>query len=273
MRMVEPRRMLVNVQGRRAHYDLLGAADAPVVVFTHSLASDGGMWAEQVPALVEAGFRVLRVDMRGHGGSEAIPGPYTMDELADDVAGLLEALKIERTHFVGLSVGAMLGQSLAIRYGAKLASVLFADSQPSAPPSARGAWSAPLAMVKQSGSLAPIRTGMLRAWLSEAFKAAKPARWEQIQNTLVATSPVGFEGCVAAMTDFDYTSQLPSVRVPALVVVGAGDPMTPPLENKRLADAIPGARYEEVPDAKHFVNVEQPDAFNRILLDWLKAHP
>ena len=266
------RGMLVNVQGHRVQYDLLGAVDAPVVLFTHSLASDGGMWAEQVPAVLEAGFRALRVDMRGHGGSEATEPPYTMDELADDVNGVLEALKIERVHLVGLSVGSMIGQSLAIRYGAKLASALFADSQPSAPPTARGAWSAPLAMVKQSGSLTPVRTGLLRAWLSDAFKAANPARWEQIQSTIVATPPLGFEGCVAAMSQFDYTAQLPSVRVPALVVVGAGDPMTPPAENKRLAEAIPGARYEEIPDAKHLVNVEQPDAFNRILIDWLAAH-
>jgi 3-oxoadipate enol-lactonase len=261
--------MLVNVQGHRVHYDLLGPAGAPVVAFAHSLASDGGMWAEQVPAVLGAGFRVLRPDMRGHGGSEATPAPYTLDELADDFAGLLDLLKIERVHLVGLSVGSMLGQSLAIRYGAKVASALFADSQPSAPPSARGAWSAPLAMVKQAGSLTPVRTGLLRAWLSDAFKAANPERWEQIQTTIAATSPLGFEGCVAAMSQFDYTAQLPSVRVPALVVVGAGDSMSPPAENKRLADAIPGARYEEIPDAKHFVNVEQPEAFNRLLLDWL----
>lgn len=271
MSVVEPRRMLVNVQGHRVYYDLLGAGEAPVVCFAHSLASDSGMWAEQVPAVLDAGFRTLRIDMRGHGGSEAVPGPYTMDELADDVAHVLEALKIERVHFVGLSVGAMLGQSLAIRYGAKLVSVLFSDAQPSAPPTARSAWSAPLAMVKQSGSLTPVRSGMLRAWLSDAFKTAHPARWEAIQSTLVATSPIGFEGCVMAMSDFDYTAQLPSVRTPALIVAGASDPMTPPAENKRLAELIPGARYEEIPDARHFPNVEQPEAFNRILLDWLRA--
>ncbi|MDB5039309.1 MAG: hypothetical protein JWN27_35 [Candidatus Eremiobacteraeota bacterium] len=262
--------MLATVDGRRVHYDLLGADDAPVVCFAHSLASDGGMWAEQVAAVLDGGFRALRVDMRGHGGSEALPPPYSIDALAGDVAALLEILGIERAHFVGLSVGAMIGQTLAIRYGAKVASLLLSDTQPSSPANARAGWSAPLAMVRQSNSLTPVRSGMMRAWLSDAFKARRPERWAQIERTLLATPPAGFEGCVAAMTDFDVTAELPSVRIPALVVCGAADPMTPPAENRRLAALIPGARYEEIPDARHFANVEQPETFNRIMTAWLK---
>ncbi len=261
--------MLVSVHGHRLHYDLLGSDDAPLVCFAHSLASDGGMWAEQVGVTLDAGFRVLRVDIRGHGGSEAIPGPYTMDALADDFAALLDIGKFERTHFVGLSIGAMIGETLAIRYGAKLASMLLCDTQPSAPATARAGWSAPLAMIRQSNSLTPVRGGMMRAWLSDAFKARNPARWAQIESTLLATTPAGFEGCVEAMSDFDVTADLPSVRIPTLVVCGAADPMTPPSENRRLAALIPGARYEEIPDARHFANVEQPETFNRILAEWL----
>jgi 3-oxoadipate enol-lactonase len=264
--------MLVKLQGRRVSYDLLGQADAPVVAFTHSLASDGGMWAEQVEAVLGAGFRVLRGDMRGHGGSEAVDPPYTMDALADDLAALLDVLALERVHLVGLSIGGMLGQSLAIRAPQKLASLMLCDTQPSAPASARGAWSAPLAMVKQAGSLSPVRSGLLKTWLSDAFKASRPARWQQIHDTLVATSVLGFEGCVAAMSDFDHTAALPSVRIPALVAYGADDPMTPPTENQRLASLIPGARVEVIAGAKHFPNVEQAEAFNRILLDWLNAN-
>lgn len=264
--------MLVKLQDRRVHYDVLGSSDAPVVCFGHSLASDGGMWAEQVPALLAAGFRVLRADMRGHGGTEPVEPPYTMDALGDDLAALLDVLQIERVHFIGLSVGGMIGQSLAIRYGNKLASALFCDTQPSAPPTARGAWSAPLALVKQANSLTPVRTGLMRAWLSDTFKAANPARWTQIHDTIVATSPVGFEGCVGAMSDFDYTAELPSVRIPALCVFGSADPMTTPDENRRLAALIPGARVEEIADARHFANVEQPAVFIRIMLDWLSAN-
>jgi 3-oxoadipate enol-lactonase len=263
--------MLVNLQGRRVHYDLLGPAEAPVVCFAHSLAWDGGMWADQVGPVLDAGFRVLRADMRGHGGSEAVAPPYTMDALADDLAALLDALAIERVHLVGLSIGGMLAQSLAIRYPAKLVSLVLCDTQPSAPASARSAWSAPLAMVKQANSLAPVRSGLLKAWLTDTFKASHPARWQQIHDTIVATSVLGFEGCVAAMSEFDYSAALPAVQIPALVVYGADDPLTPAAENQRLAALIPGARLEAIAAAKHLPNVEQPEAFNRILLDWLSA--
>jgi 3-oxoadipate enol-lactonase len=113
---------------------------------------------------------------------------------------------------------------------------------------------------------------MLRAWLSDAYKAAHPDRYEQIRQTILNTSPVGFEGCVAAMSSYDHTAQLPSLAAPTLVVAGAQDPLTKAAENRRLAELVPGGRYEEIADAKHFPNVEQPDAFNRILLDWLKGH-
>jgi len=263
--------MLVTVGAHRVYYDLLGDAAAPVVAFMHSLAADGGMWAEQVPALLSGGFRVLRVDMRGHGGTQAVDGPYTLTALADDVTALLAMLEIERVHFVGLSIGAMIGQSLALRNPSAFDSFLLCDTLPSAPASARASWSGPLAMVRRANSLSPMRGGMLKAWLSDTFKATHPARWKSIADTLLATSPAGFEGCVAAMSDFDFTDDLPSVRVPALVVCGDADPMTPPAENRRLAQLMPGARYEEIPDARHFSNVEQAEVFNRILLDWLNV--
>lgn len=264
--------MLITLQGRRVAYDLMGPAGAPVACLTHSLASDGGMWAEQVPPLLAAGFRVLRPDMRGHGGSEATPGEYGMAMLGADLDELLVALAIPRVHLIGLSVGAMLGMEFALAQPGKLASLVLCDAQAAAGESARQAWSMPLAMVRQAGSVAPVATGMMRAWLSEEFKARDPQRWEQIRRTILATPPAGFEGCVAAMSDFDLSARLPALGVPVLVMFGAGDPMTKPAENRRLAELIPGARSEEIAGARHFPNVEQPAAFNRILLDWLAAH-
>ena len=105
--------MLLPLDGRRLAYDLLGPQDAPTVCITHSLASDGGSWAEQVPALLQGGFRVLRLDMRGHGGSDPVAGDYTMAALADDVAAVLDALAIPRVHYIGLSIGGMIGQAFA----------------------------------------------------------------------------------------------------------------------------------------------------------------
>ena len=105
--------MLLPLEGRNIGYDLAGPETGPVVCITHSLASDGGMWTEQVPPLLADGFRVLRIDMRGHGGSGPVAGDYTMSALAADVAAVLDALSIARVHFIGLSIGGMLGQAFA----------------------------------------------------------------------------------------------------------------------------------------------------------------
>src|ERR1700754_2816965 len=117
--------MLLPLNGRVIAYDLMGPESAPVVCMTHSLASDSGMWAEQVPPLLRAGFRVLRIDMRGHGGSDPVDGDYTMSELARDVSDVLEALSIPRVHFIGLSIGGMLGQAFALEHPAKLSSAMW----------------------------------------------------------------------------------------------------------------------------------------------------
>src|ERR1700692_2467205 len=114
--------MLLPLQGRNIAYDLVGPADAPTVCITHSLASDGGSWAEQVPALLQAGFRVLRIDMRGHGGSDPVAGGYTMSDLSGGVALVLDNLSIPRAHYIGLSIGGMLGQAFALEHQERLIS-------------------------------------------------------------------------------------------------------------------------------------------------------
>src|SRR6516165_12698320 len=123
--------MLLPLAGRRLHYDIVGPEDGPVVCITHSLASDGGSWTEQLPSLLQTGFRVLRLDMRGHGGSDPVAGEYTMSALAGDVAATLEALALPRVHYIGLSIGGMIGQAFAIEHGGKLISALWSDTLPS----------------------------------------------------------------------------------------------------------------------------------------------
>lgn len=265
--------MLFTHDGRRIYYDLTGPAGAPVVCFTHSLASDSGMWAEQMAPVLAAGFRILRLDMRGHGGSE--PGtasPYSMAGLADDVAAALDLLKLDRVHFVGLSIGGMIGQAFAIRHGGRLRSLMLCDTMPQTPPGAAGAWGPRMDTVRKAGSLAPLADPTMQRWFTDAFKPANPGRWQEIHATVAATPPAGYLGCAAAILDFDFTGALPSVKTPTLVVCGAHDEGTPPAGNKRIAELIPGGRYEEIADARHFPNVERTAAFNRILLGWLAAH-
>jgi 3-oxoadipate enol-lactonase len=263
--------MLLPLPGRRIAYDLVGPADAPTVCITHSLASDGGSWAEQLPPLLQAGFRVLRIDMRGHGGSDPVAGDYTMRALADDVAAVLQALAIPRVHYIGLSIGGMIGQAFALAYGELLISAMWCDTLPASPKGAQAAWDDRINTVHRANSLAPLADATVERWLNDSFKAKNPGRWTQIRDTVIGTTPAGYLGCCAAILDFDFVPQLPSLRVPLLVVCGSDDPGTPASENRRLAGLVPGARYEEIPGMKHFPNVEAPDAFNRIMLGWLEA--
>jgi 3-oxoadipate enol-lactonase len=263
--------MHITFDRRRIYYDLIGAESGPVVCFTHSLASDGGMWAEQMASLLAGGYRVLRVDMRGHGGSDPVAGDYTMSALAADTAGVLGALGLEQVHFIGLSIGGMIGQAFAIEHGAKLKSLMLCDTLPGTLPGAKELWAPRVNAVKSAGSLTPLADATTERWLTPAFKARNPARWRQIRETVAATTPAGFLGSAAAILNFDFVPKLPSLKIATLVVCGTDDEGTPPKENERIASLVPGARYEAIGGARHFPNVELPDLFNRIMMGWLDA--
>ena len=239
--------------------------------FTHSLAADGGMWAEQVPPLLHMGFRVLRLDMRGHGGSEPVAGPYTMSALAADVAGALDVLGIQRVHYVGLSIGGMLGQAFAIEHPQRLISAVWCDTRPTTPTEGLAAWNERIALVEKAGSVAPLADATVDRWFTDAFKPRNTARWTQIRDTVAATTPAGYIGCCQAIMDFDFTPGLPSVTAPVLVLCGDQDIGTPPAENRRIAGLVMHGRYEEIAAARHFPNVEHPDVFNHHMMEWLDA--
>jgi 3-oxoadipate enol-lactonase len=263
--------MLIKAGNRHIYYDLIGPENGPVVCFTHSLSSDSGMWAEQLSPLLADGWRVLRQDMRGHGGSDPLEGDYTMAALADDVALSLDFLGIDRVHYIGLSIGGMIGQAFAIGHGHRLHSAMLCDTAPGTPPGGKAAWGPRIATVKSAGSLEPLGDATMERWFTDAFKPKRPARWKEIRSTIVSTAPAGYLGCAAAILDFDFVPKLPSVTVPTLVVCGDDDQGTPPDGNRKIAELIPGARYEEIANARHFPNVEHPDVFNRIMTAWLSG--
>jgi 3-oxoadipate enol-lactonase len=264
--------MLQIHNGRKIHFDLLGMEDAPVVCLVHSLATDSGMWAEQVPALLKAGFQVLRVDLRGHGGSDAVVGRYSMYDLADDVAATLDYLGIAKVSLVGLSIGGMIAQAFADSYEDRLESVVFCDTQPASFPDAGSLWGPREQVVRQAGSLAPIADGMVERWLSEEFRGRNTVRSKLVFDTIVATDIEGWAGCAAAIQDFDFTGTLPKLRRPALVIFGAEDPATPPADNRRIAELVPSARFVAIENANHLPNIERAGQFNQILIDFLKSN-
>jgi 3-oxoadipate enol-lactonase len=194
-----------------------------------------------------------------------------MTALADDVAAVLDALGLARVHYIGLSIGGMIGQAFALERGERLISALWCDTLPASPPGAGAIWGPRIKAVREANSLEPIAEASIDRYLSPAFRAKNPARWRQLRDTVVGTTPQGYLGCAAAILDFDFVARLPSLRLPVLVVCGAEDAGTPASENRRLAGLVPGAQYEEIAGMRHFPNVEAPDIFNRIMLGWLEA--
>lgn len=265
--------MLVNIDGRDLRYDILGDEAAPVVCMAHCLSFDSGVWAEQVPALLAAGWRVLRLDMRGHGGSEAGPEACTISMLAQDVVGVLDFLGIAKVHFVGVSIGGMIGQVFGIEHADRALSLMLCGTAPAALEGGmEQLWTPRFNAVAQAGSLAPIADASMERWVTETFRQKRPVRWEQIHQTICRTSPDGYRGGGSAINSFDVLDQLPSVSAPTLVLCGDGDTGTPPPGNRRIAELIPGARYVELENARHTPMVEYPELFSSILLDWLESN-
>ncbi len=261
--------MLVNVSGRRIHFDLLGPEQAPLVCLAHSLSSDGGIWAEQVESLLAAGWRVLRPDMRGHGGSEALPGDCTMAQLAGDVIAVLDSLGLEKMHFVGLSIGGMIGQVLALDYPHRLHSLMLTGTSPKGVPGPPNMWPQRFAAIRAADSVAPIADATMGRWFTPAFRPSHENRWQQVWNMIAGTSPEGYIAGAEAIIAFDVLGRLPAVRLPTLVVCGDDDPGTPAAGNRQIASLIPGARYQEIASARHIPMVEHPGLFSRIMLGWL----
>src|SRR5262250_535003 len=181
--------MLLPLEGRgfTMYYDLTGPENGPVVCMTHSLACDSGLWSEQMPTLLQAGYRVLRLDMRGHGGSDPAAGDadgYTMQGIADDWAAALEALGLPRVHYIGLSIGGQSGQPFAIYHGDKLISTMLIACAPSSGTVGddTSVWNRGMSAVRKANSVEPIADEVMGHFLSNATKKSRPGRWKQLRD-------------------------------------------------------------------------------------------
>ncbi len=257
--------MKIHANGIDIHYEISGSG--PCVTLAHSLATDLTLWDELVAAL-EPHFTVLRYDARGHGHTSAPDGPYDFPTLVADLAGLLDALKIARTHFVGLSMGGMLGQHFALAHPGRLDKLVIVSSTSRVPPEGRGLWDERIAIARSQGMQAHVESTLAR-WFTAPWRAAHPEAMARIGALVAATPVAGFAGWGAAICTLDLTERLRAIKAPTLVVCGADDPGTPPAANRAIAEAIPGARLEIVPNASHQLPVEQAETFTRLLLDFL----
>jgi 3-oxoadipate enol-lactonase len=245
----------VTLDGINLAYRVDGPTHAPWVVMSHSLACDHTMWDPQMQALRD--YRVLRFDTRGHGASDAPEGEYTIEQLGADARALLDALGVDRCHFVGLSMGGMIGQQLALSAPTRLLSLTLADTCSRYPASVVPVWNERISLVRAQGMDAVLQPTLER-WFT--------ARFRQEQPHAVA----GYIGCAHAIPRIDFTSRLESLRFPTMVVVGAEDQGTPVAMAQEIAAAITGSELHVIDAAAHLSNVEQPDRFNAVLAAFLK---
>ncbi len=202
--------------------------DAPVVVLSHSLMSDMQMWNPQLE-LLEQHFQVLRFDTRGHGQSSVTEGEYTLEQLANDAVGLLDSLLIDQVHWVGLSMGGMIGQSVALRYPSRLLSLSLCDTMAQVPSEAQPIWRERIQLAQDSGIQA-LTDGTLERWFTDDFRNRGSQNYQAIRQQILATDVDGFTGCSAAIMRLDYIEQLPQLNLPVQIIVGDDD-LSTPVEN------------------------------------------
>jgi 3-oxoadipate enol-lactonase len=250
-------------------FELSGAAGAPVVMLSHCLGSSAVMWGPQLPAL-EPHFRVLRYDIRGHGGSQTPPGPYTLEALADDAVALLDALAIETVHFVGLSLGGMIGQMLALAHPERLSRLVLCSTSAEIPAAAQPVIQERIDTARREG-LAALVEGTLARWFTPPFLKRNPPEVQAIRRQFLATPVEGYAACTEALRGLKTLERLQEIDRPTLVIVGEDDPGTPLAASQAIQARIPGAQLAVIPKMLHLNNIEAAERFNRHLLEFLSA--
>ncbi len=251
-------------------YDISGPEDAPVVLLSHCFAGNRHVWDAQLPVL--SAYRTIRYDTRGHGESGLPQGPYQVDELGDDVIGLLDALGIEQVHYLGISMGGRIGQNIALRFPHRLASLGLITTTCKPNDVELADRRDRMEMVRRDGVEAQHDRNMERWFTKEALR-------DQIPGVCIMSaayrsfSPQAFEWISGAILhDRNRADDLKRITAPTLVVASPDDPGVPRDISELMRDEIPGAEFHWLSPAMHLATLEHPDRFNRILVDFLAKH-
>ena len=257
---------MMDLNGAQIHYALEGQAGKPALVLSNSLGTNFHMWDPQIPEFSGV-FQVVRYDTRGHGTSSVTPGPYSIEQLAKDVLALADALKLDRFHFCGLSMGGMIGMWLAVNAPQRLNKLVLCNT--AAKIGTAEMWNTRIGTVRKEG-MKPVAAATIERWFSSAFRQKNPPSIASTRKTLEETNPQGYAANCAAVRDFDSRQQLHAIRTPTLVISGTHDPATPPADGQFLVKNIQGARFVEL-NAAHLSNIEDADRFTSEVVNFLKS--
>jgi 3-oxoadipate enol-lactonase len=261
--------MRAQVDGAELEYEVSGSG--PWLTLAHALGADLSLWDGLATRLADR-CTVLRFDARGHGRSSLGNAPVSMRSLAADAAALLDHVGADETVWVGLSLGGMVGQHLALDHPDRVGALVLADTTAGYPAATHPTWRERQASVRASG-MAAVADGTLGRWLTEPFRKAHPDETERVRRMLLAAPPEGYARAVDAIVGHDTLARLGEIRCPTLVLVGEKDEATPPSHSELLRDEVAGATLHVVPDAAHIVPVERPETFERLVREFLDALP
>ena len=255
--------MKAKVNGTELYYEVSGNEGAPWLVLSHSLTCNARMWDPQIAAFKDR-YRILNYDLRGHGQSAAPNGPYTLDILADDVLGLMKELKIDRCKYIGLSIGGMIGQTLALRQTKRFEKMVLADTGHTQTQETIKQWEDRIRIAQTRGMKALVPSTMER-WFTPEFRKSQSAN--MIADIIAATPLAGYIGCVQAIMKLNTTARLKEINIPVLAIAGEADPSAG--GTKFIGENVPGAKFVSIPQSAHISNVEQTGKFNQALRQFL----
>ncbi|PVE20295.1 3-oxoadipate enol-lactonase [Microvirga sp. KLBC 81] len=259
---------LLKVNGVEVFYELSGPTGAPVVVFSNSLGTTLAMWDWVVLAL-RGRYRVLSYDTRGHGRSQVVDAPITIDDLAADLVGLLDGLEITKAHVVGLSLGGMTGQALASRHPDRVASLTLMATAAYMP--SQQSWDERASLVRSQGTAAIVEATMGR-WFTPDYPAQAPERVSPVREAFISIEPAGYAVCCNAIGRMDLRSVIGQISAPTLVIAGADDPATPVPMAEEIRSMIPGAEMIVLSRAAHLLAVEQAEKVGAYLVSFLDQY-
>lgn len=262
--------MFIEVNGTRFHYRFDGPIDAPVVTLSHALANSLELWDDMAEVLASK-YRVLRYDQRGHGRTSAAPGPYSFSMLEADAIGILNALGIAKTNWIGLSIGGMIGYGLAINYPSRLISLVACDSRSDAPPDYAAYFQSRIDKARDGGMEGVVESTVER-WFTVESRAAGLPVLDKVRSMIRTTDPVGHQGCCEALKGLSYGSQLSKISVPTMILGGAKDKGAPPEILAEVARHIPNVEHVVIPEAGHITPLENPEMTLKAILPFLARH-